>query len=151
MTILGEYYEKSRDSWIKYLESKTRCHEDAEDILHNAFYRALRWEKSYSTSKGILDSWMGSIINNAIKDYYKNEKGAEVNYVFEIGEINDLLPIRDVDRYIESLKDGVKKEVLELYLKDERKAVEIYRMTDIPYSTVKTVIRRFREEMKEYL
>ena len=92
---------------------------------------------------------MFSIIENCIKDFKKKEKGAEVDYVFDIQEEQDTLVIQDVDKYLASIKKPLKKEVLRLYLVHNLKMVEIYRLMNIPYSTVKTIVTRFRKELKD--
>ena len=143
---IEEYYKSNRNALVNYIYRKVGKYEDAEDILHNAFYRAMKWKHTRGES---MEKWMFSIIENCIKDFKKKEKGAEVDYVFDIQEEQDTLVIQDVDKYLDSIKKPLKKEVLRLYLVHNLKMVEIYRLMNIPYSTVKTIVTRFRKELKD--
>lgn len=143
---IEDYYKENRGGLVNYINRKVGRYEDAEDILHNAFYRAMKWKH---TRVERMDKWMFSIIENCIKDYKKRERGADADYIFHIQEEQDTLLIQDVDRYLNSVQKPLKREILRLYLVHNLKMVEIYRLMNIPYSTVKTVVTRFRKELKE--
>ena len=90
---------------------------------------------------------MLSIIDNAIKDFKRKEKGQSADYVFEIVEEQDTLSIRDMDKYIDAIDSPLRKRIISLFVIENMKMVEIYRLLNIPYSTVKTIIRRFKNDI----
>lgn len=146
MEEIEEYYIGNRLQISKYLCRRMGKPEDAEDVLQNAFYRALKWKHTRRGEK--VSSWMYSIIENAIKDYKKKERGQEADFFIEISEEPVSGFAQDIDRFLSNIKSPLKKRVLELYLKDGLKMVEIFRLLNIPYSTVKSIVRRFRDEIK---
>lgn len=145
--LIEEYYKLNRSNLIAYIYKKVKNIEDSEDILHNAFYRALRWNRTFSYLNGQIHQWMLSIIDNAIKDFKRKEKGQSADYVFEIVEEQDTLSIRDMDKYIDAIDSPLRKRIISLFVIENMKMVEIYRLLNIPYSTVKTIIRRFKNDI----
>ena len=66
-------YKKRRRTLLKYIQSKVSNLEDAEDILHDVFYQAVRNHNATEPINNIM-SWLYSITKNKIIDWYRKKK-----------------------------------------------------------------------------
>lgn len=125
----------------------------AEDIVQTAYERALRYRKSFDG--GIFDKWFNTILNNCLREYQNTERG----YVQPDEEDEELAEsmscpsypqhvMREVFELINT-KSEAQMEVLNLFFKQEYTAIDISRISSIPYGTAHQIIQRFRNELKE--
>jgi RNA polymerase sigma factor (sigma-70 family) len=124
---------------------------DAEDVLHDAYERALKYASSFN-GEG-FGAWFSTILNNSLKEHKNASKGHYVS-LDDIEEEGIPCPhysdrmLKEVYQLIKA-KTPAQQEILFLYMKNNYTAVDVSRITNYTYSNCHQTIRRFREEIKE--
>ncbi|MEX0995968.1 MAG: RNA polymerase sigma factor [Flavobacteriaceae bacterium] len=143
-----------------YLQSLkySKCPEEAEDILHDAFITIFSKIKSYS-KKGSFEGWMKRIVINKSIDNYKKRKNLtndlkehflkNVEADVEVSE-NINISLNKVLEYIQELPDQYRL-VFNLYQLDGYSHKEIAKMLSISESTSKSNFHRAKLSLKEKL
>lgn len=120
----------------------------AEDIVHDAFERAMKYIDTYQTDQE-LSHWFTLILRNSFRDYLRAERGISSDELDEFdhegarcdgvirkiwGEIEDLI----------NTHTDAQKDILTLHFLKDYSAVDISRFTEHSLSNVYQVINRFR-------
>lgn len=71
-------YKKKRRTLLKYIQSKVGNLEDAEDILHDVFYQAVKNQNTTQPINNIM-SWLYRTTKNKIIDWYRKKKHKTVS------------------------------------------------------------------------
>lgn len=150
MEQLEQHYKENRVKLLKRLTFRAGTEWDAEDILHDAYERAIKYASSFDGRE--FGPWFNTIINNALKEHKNASKGHHIQFDEEEEEGTPCSQyseqaIREIYQLIKT-KAPVQQEILNLHLKQEYSAIDISRITDYTYSNCHQVIRRFREELK---
>ena len=151
--LVGAHYAANRIKYLKQLHSICGGVYGAEDVLHDAYERVLKYYPSFNGED--FNRWVSVIIKNALRDYLRAERGQPTITVDEFeheGAVHNGYYDK-VYKEINAIIDGKCKshaEILNLYFKYDLSAVDISRVVDEKYKTIHKVISRFREEMKEY-
>lgn len=153
--VIGDYYTKSRSSLIKKVSGRAATPENAEDIVHNAFVKALQYWGSYDPKVKGLDEWFGCILNNSLKDFMRDERNYGMSMEFDEEEIEGI----EMSSLSDDIKQKIKKEigfaslknqkVLSLYYVQGHSVAEITQITDLKPKHVKLIAQRFRDHMQE--
>lgn len=148
-----EHYRENRNKLVKKLTFRAGTEEAAEDIIQEAYYRALKYFSSFNQNEN-FNKWFSTILNNSLREYKNVEKG-HINEIFEEEEAEGTSctsypnhVMRDIFKLIEA-KSNVQKEILLLHFKQEYSPIDISRITDYSYANCHQVIQRFRNELKE--
>lgn len=152
---LGEHYEANRGAILKKLIWRAGTPQDAEDILHNAYYRAIRYADSYVGTQP-FDNWFNRIVNNCLRDFKNAQKAGENVVSFDEEEDVDIgVTIQYTHELVEEIKARIKdqkepvREILTLHFLNEYQPKDISHIVDISYSNVRKIVERFRGELKE--
>lgn len=150
--LIEQHYIKNRPKFVKWLTFRAGSPEAAEDIIQEAYYRALKYCKSYRPDDA-FNGWFGRIVGRCLIDYKNEENGhAEDEFVEEQAE-GTACPhytdhvMRDVMELI-STKSLVQQEVLGMYFGMEYTAKDISKITEYSYAMCHKIISRFREELR---
>jgi RNA polymerase sigma factor (sigma-70 family) len=151
MHLIEEHYHKNRRLLVKRMSF--RAGDSAEDIVQEAYARALRYYGSFKQDK-LFDAWFRLILNNAFKEHMNNEKGfAAVEFEEDnqegvvcnqfsarvVAEIYDLIATKSV----------VQIEVLTYHLQQGYTAKEVSEITEFSYAACHQIILRFKQELRE--
>lgn len=145
-------YKKKRRTLLKYIQSKVNNLEDAEDILQDAFYQAVRNQNTTEPINNIM-SWLYSITKNKIIDWYRKKKHKTVSLNEKIDDdltLEDLISdsgIHIEKEFLRSLVfDAIYKSIdqlpekqREVFIKREMKGMsykEISEETGVPVNTL---------------
>lgn len=71
---LTEYYEADRDALVKRVSHRVGGIPNAEDVVQEAFTRALVYIGSYDPLNSPLPAWFNTILVNATKDFLRQER-----------------------------------------------------------------------------
>ncbi len=149
---IEKHYVENRARYVKRLTFRAGSPEDAEDIIQEAYYRALKYAKSCVPDQ--FDRWFSTIINNCLREL-KNQNTGHSADEFNEDEADGLQcphysnhVMREIYELIDT-KSLVQQEVLNLYFKNEFTAVDISRITSYTYAQCHQIIQRFRKELKE--
>ena len=145
-------YKKQRNTLLNYIRSKVSNFEEAEDILQDVFYQALRSSNTTEPINNIM-GWLYSIAKNKIIDWYRKKKNKTLSLHEKIDDdltLEDLLAdsgIHVEQEFLRSLVlDAIYKSIDELpakqrdvFIKREFKSMsykEISEKTGIPINTL---------------
>jgi RNA polymerase sigma factor (sigma-70 family) len=151
--LLEKYYIENHGRLVKILSNRAGGIHCAEDVVHDAFERALRYRNSFEPSRQELGAWFNTIMNNALRDYKKAERmmGMSVEYVEELDEG---LPMQDWedDMICAVLSEIDKKNVmvrqaLYLYFFKQYKPREISQILDMSNCYIRTSVKEFKQSM----
>jgi len=150
--LIEEHYQKNKLQYMKSLTFRAGTEWDAEDVLHDAYERAIKYYGSYD---GIQEfgAWFRTILNNALRAHLNASKGHFVS-LDEVEE--ESIPcsqfssemLKEIYQFIKT-KNSVQQEVLMLHLKHGYRAIDISQITEHSYPNCRQIISRFMEELKE--
>lgn len=154
--VLEEYFKKEYNNLCKKVARRAGSPENAEDVVQEAFYRALKYWNSYNPATKI-GAWFNTILNNACKDKMRDERMAGASIEFE-EELFDGVEMSQTDantaehiRKLINAKPYPLCEVLRLYYEKGYKSIEIKQILDVEHGTVRQAVWRFKEEVREKL
>lgn len=164
--IVEKHYRKHFQHLCKVVSFRRKCElYDAEDILHTAYEKALRYFNAWDSRISTFDTWFGRILVNCEKDYQRDQrlKGAviddskdiysEEDFVVLFGAVDSsqnpqdsldkLRSNTDLLWFIDTQK-GDYQEVLRLYYIHQYSLAEIHSITNFMYKKVDNIIKDFR-------
>jgi RNA polymerase sigma factor (sigma-70 family) len=154
MELLEKYYRENFDTLRKKIKNRAGTEWNAEDIVQEAFLRAIKYWSSYNPERGRIETWFGIILNNALKDYMKSDRLLGMAYEIDEDKIDpvvvdwdELTKDRDIDSIL-SDKTGFRLEILTLALKHNYSPKEIAQVTDGNRHTISQYLWEFKQELK---
>lgn len=127
----------------------------AEDVVQEAFYRALKFHKSYDNRRGTIDKWFNSIMFNYLREHQKFMKNIPTNHSEEIcpEDVLQQLMLQPSDesrgliiKHIREVKNEVHRRVLKLFFINGYTSTEISQIeSKMTPNNVTTIVSRFRE------
>ena len=150
------HYSKNFDQLCKQLERKANGWHNAEDIVQEAYYRALKHFDSLCEVKGSFDAWFPAILGNCLRSHLAIErlKGAcivndEAQMEVPVdGVQEDVLSTAQI-RCLVTSKVGVIRDVLLLYFFEGHTAGEISKLVPLTTNAVRQTVFRFKQEVRE--
>ena len=149
-------YKKKVSTISRILEGNFAA---AEDVVQEAFARALAFYPSYDPNRGTIDKWFNSIMFNALKDYQKNEKGIVYGDPDDLSAL-DVLDVKQLasgrrlqtvlENAINHIKNEVHRRVLQLFYLMGYSSKEISQIEHkVSQTNVTTLVMRFRDSLRE--
>jgi RNA polymerase sigma-70 factor (ECF subfamily) len=152
--MIEQYYQENRDTCVKRITR--RCHNvtDAEDIVQDAFERALRYKNSLDTAKDV-GAWFNTILNNSFRDWQKKERlqGMSVELTEENG--GEYVSPTEAQNLSTEILDMIKEKkplsrnILTLHLERGYTPRDIARVLDTTTKHINMVVFRFKQQVKE--
>ena len=153
---VGTIYTQFHTELLRYVKSKVRSVEDAEDILQNVFIKITSGIDKLSEDVK-LKSWIFTITRNSIIDYYR--VNANKKNVITSDEINKDIPELDnddstkgLDQCMGSMISLLPDEYREVIIESEINGVKQKELADkygIPYPSMRSKVQRGRERLKQ--
>lgn len=160
MKQLETFYTKSKPRLLKFIR-RNGIGDESEDVLHDAFAKAINSFGSWDEERGSLDRWFFGILTRCMSDHFK-ERGKR----FSIAHLSDYdLEDSEEAAYEDNTVEAQEKVeyVLSKIQQKARPARDILYMrfimgytpseirdrTKMKYRTVVTVIDRFTRSLKE--
>lgn len=153
MDAINQYYVEERDNLVRRITFRAGSPENAEDIVQEAFARALKYWKS-APPNGPIANWFSGLLNNALRDFKRDERLYGMCDEFEEEEHDGLemdLLHHDIQRKIrQDMVNGndTQRVVLDLYFNKMYNVRDIVKVTDLENKTVRMCVWRFKEECK---
>ena len=126
----------------------------AEDVVQEAFSRALKYRNSFDETKQEFGGWFNGILNNSLREYKHKERllGMSVEYTEEMDELTPLLEWEDnlisaVKKDIDGKSEQV-RQALWLYLFRRYKPREIAQVVEMSNTHIRTTVKEFKQEMR---
>lgn len=152
MKLIEEHYKQNYRSLVKLMTFRAGTEWDAEDIVQEAYTRALKYFHSFDGTN--FNRWFNTILNNALREHKNNEKGF-ATASFEEEEADGIPCQYYSDRVLEEIyaliqsKSVDQQEVLTFYFQQNYSAKDIACITQHSYAKSHQIIQRFRNEIKE--
>ncbi|AXH71996.1 MAG: DNA-directed RNA polymerase sigma [Podoviridae sp. ctbj_2] len=151
--LIEDFYVANAPTFVKRYTRSAGSEAIAEDIVHNAFERALRYIDAYD-EKQDLERWFSLILRNSYRDCMREERGQPTELLDEFdhqgAECDGL--IRRTWLEVEKLIDKTipaHQEILSLHFLKEYTITDISRFTEHSLSNCSQVVARFRNRVKE--
>jgi RNA polymerase sigma-70 factor (ECF subfamily) len=148
--MLAEYYKKNKQRHVNAIRNKIKPPCSAEDIVQDAFVRAVRSYHSFDKRKGSFNSWFSKILHYTYLDYLKGQPS--------LGEV---IPMKDWVDYNLVTEDNLSiitciaktderyRELLTLFYIKGYSIKEVHDIVQLSETMIKQVCYRFRRALKE--
>lgn len=152
---LERFYKDNREMYLKRLYYRAGNPENAEDILQEAFCRAVRYWDSFNPNTQELGAWFNTVLNNALRNFKRDERsmGTYVEYDDELTDGKEMSQTDgDMVKRIEAAiakREGVVKDALYLYFIKGYTRREVRQVLDIKKDYLAVSISRFKDLMRE--
>lgn len=151
--IIREHYEENFNLYVKRFDGRAGGVMNAEDIVQEAYTRALRYSDSFKPDIHEFGPWFGTILNNCFKDFKAAERPTGPPAEEEGGETADDLhyqrtQVKAITDAIEMF-DQPRRDILYLWYIKQYSRADIHKVMDVSKNTIKTVVRRFKLQMRE--
>ena len=151
---LTEYYNEMHDKLVQRFQKRSGGWHNAEDVVQEAFARALKYINSFDPEHKPMAAWFNSILNNAFKDFRKEER--RQGMVAEEDQIiDDLDTIVFKSETVEALLNHIdempepKKTVIRLFVIQGYTAEEILQQTELNIASVRKIVHEFYTDVRE--
>jgi len=154
---LLETWKKLNKKLLLCIKKRIKNKEDAEDILQDVYVK-LHKNINYLNDEKKIISWVDTITQNTINDYYKKTcRRKNINFEEyyknltqeEKNYLNDEILI-SIKKIISELPKN-SKEIIELYVFKKLSHKEICKKLEIKENTSKSRLKRAREKLKNKL
>lgn len=154
MKRLEEQYKQTKDGHIKMM---TRILQGdwaaAEDVVQEAYTRAIYYYPTYDPDRGPLMPWFNRIMFNALRDVqreYKNRPGENIDIISADDILNvSELPDTIMDEIAE-VKNEKHQRIIYLFYILGYNSREISQIEDeVTQTNVTTIVNRFKENLSE--
>jgi len=126
-----------------------------EDVVQEAFTRALYYKDSFDHKLGSLTKWFNRILHGCAIDFRKDERLGgladeikDSDYIVESCFGTDNKLIEEVKRDVAKL-DGDVKQICQLYFINQYKPREIVQITGHNSTYVRTTVKNFLAKLRE--
>jgi len=152
---IENFYSENFELLVKRYHNRAGSKTNAEDVVQEAFSRAMKYYKTFQESKKEFGAWFNTIANNALRDFKNQEKRMGMSVEFNEEDWGLGLSLTDEvlkDRIRQKIadKDGQQQEILTLHFEKQYMPKEISEQMDVPHRTVVTTIVRFTREIKDW-
>lgn len=163
--ILEDYYRGHREEIIKRISARKfiDCVEDAEDVVQEAFTKALAYIHSFDIEEARFPTWFNAVVNNCYKDFIREKMQRVDSSSYPGNEEFDeeQFPVDDPalelpEQMIDKAKEEIAKrpfplrEVLTMYFLQNMKPSDIVCVVeDYTVGSVRTLIHNFKHEMRK--
>jgi RNA polymerase sigma factor (sigma-70 family) len=150
--LVDKHYRENHDRLVKAYTRFIQHKERAEDVIQEAYLRALSFWEAYDPERP-FDKWFNSIIASALRD---NKRTETMHGMVDIKEAYDIpikaaaIPaviLRQVTDRINT-KGEQEAAILRLTLFDHYRPGEISQLVRLSSGAIRQIVHRFREEIK---
>lgn len=151
---LTEVYKAKYDDLVRMYKSRAGAN-DVEDLIQEAFYRALLYKDSFREGFTTIECWLTSIIGNCLRDLKREKNNGKAMHLEEIDEVIQLSRCpSDVDLENKILGDiatkrGNTRQILWLYFALGERPIDIHRIVGGSLRNIEHACLRFRRECQE--
>jgi RNA polymerase sigma factor (sigma-70 family) len=153
---LERFYRNKYQTLVKNYSIRCGSVEDAEDIVQEAFTRALTYKSSYKPEE-YFSNWMTRIVYHCFCDWKRDQKlqGGTITFNEEDHEPKDGADSKEEFAAFvrQMMKDETERaqEVINLAYCCNYRSTEIAKFLDLSKNTVDWYTMTFRERIKEYV
>ena len=150
---LNELYERDYAKYVKVAVGRGTKAQDAEDVVQEAFTRAITYAGGYDSSRPLV-KWFNTILNNAIRDKKSEIKmdgmvrNSKDDDLFTDGEDDFKKRLcSSIEREMEGRSQS-HRSIIYLYFMNGYKPREICKIVEDNIQNIYKVLGRFKLEME---
>lgn len=155
--MIEQFYKDNYQLLVKRIKARRMQEADAEDVVQEAFVRALKYQDSFDPGRQEIGAWFNTILNNSFKDYrHANFTGdysfTEEEHMTEADDATDNWLDKDVINKIRAEVQELKKphrDIVELVMLNGFKYKEASQILDERIDNIKKVLYRFKQTLRE--
>lgn len=153
--LITQYYKENFHKWVKRLSRRVPSEMDAEDVVHEAFTRALTYAHTFDPNISAIDTWFTNILNNTHRRMKRNDfLSCEIQegdwFTKEADDYeDDEFTCKKIKEKISGVKHDHHRNVLFSHFIAGNKVGQVASQLNIPVATVKTIIKRFKKAVGE--
>jgi len=146
-------YKTRYNKFVKKIGGRIGSRHNAEDVVQEAFCRALKYKDAFNPEHKELGAWFNTILNNCLKDFKREERNGKPMQEYKEEEIVGHSQPTDNQNLIDKLeeeigaKEGKTRDVLFLYFIRQYRPKDIRHIIDMKVKCIKTIAWRFKVEM----
>ena len=154
------FYEEYYNQVYWYIYKKINHTEDAQDLAGDVFCACFKHFDKYDPEKSSLSTWLYTIVNNRLKNYYRDKK-VMLSLDEQIDELastdDDMEKTLLIEDYRDILADAIstlpEKYQLIVILKyfGEKRSEDIARIMDMTAVNVRVSLSRALKKINDYL
>jgi RNA polymerase sigma factor (sigma-70 family) len=151
---IEKHYKDNRDTIVKKIAFRMGSPEAAEDVVQEAYYRALRYYDSYNEARP-FNNWFSVILRNCVAEYKNIERGHPKQQEDDEDKEEAIAPQSLYSDYYNEIieliqtKSAIQIEILNYFFINHYTVLDICAITDYNYKQIHQVVQRFRNELKE--
>lgn len=154
-TCIEQFFKKEYNILVKRIRARGMQGADAEDVVQEAFYRALKYRDTYNPKHQPIGAWFNTIMNNAFKDYRHanftgeysfREEDEDISVMSEDGVFSKRM-MGEVEGDIAS-KPEEERNILKTVLILGYSYKACCQVFDVRFARVQFVLQEFRKEMR---
>lgn len=138
-----QHFRENYDTLVKRI--KARSCSVPEDVVQEAYYRALKYYKSYSKDKD-FDRWFNTILNNSLRSVKLEERERGIVRAVDEETLEDTVDEASefVKELIQEIPDGREKQILVMYYILGFRTRDISEYMGLSHSNVRIILMRWR-------
>jgi RNA polymerase sigma factor (sigma-70 family) len=142
---LEKFYRENYKEYLKLFTKRGVQINDAEDIVQEAFFRAVKYFDKYNPALSDFKKWFGTIINNVHKDWIRESRNG--------GLVKSSTEDHQEFAITEEIRDSIKKnikyyDILYSYYELGYTSKEVSEMTGYSHSHIKRIIQDFKKSIR---
>jgi RNA polymerase sigma-70 factor (ECF subfamily) len=147
--ILQQYYKENWGSLVKGAGGPFDTPQDGEDVVQEAFTRALTYIDTFNPDKGNFEGWFRRILQNTMKDHLREKRlkgmsDSEEELEDEVSLDNDAL-CSEVAKEINNKRQPA-RDILTMYFLLGYTPKDISKSLNLKSKTVRQAIWRFKNK-----
>lgn len=148
MKTLEDFYRRSYDDLVQRVHRRYNKNvTEAEDVVQEAFMKAVRYYRNFDVNKGPIEAWFSTILSRTLSDYAtkENKKQALPLEVVQHTLTDEDVPRLDIKEMVDDLPDTSDKEIIYRYYVLGETYKEVHQILNISLSSVKRACKKFRK------
>ena len=133
MKEVEDLFKKEYNNFVKLMNYRTRNIPDAEDIVMEAFGRALKHIDSFDSNRQRINAWFFTILKNCLKDYQKEKFIKCID-----GDSDAEIPVRD-KHSVAMLGNQLKEEIEKLEPPERRDSCYLFFLLGYTYKEISEI------------
>jgi len=149
---IGQLFKDRYEDYVRMYKSRAGAN-DVEDMVQEAFYRALYYKSSFNPALVPLEHWMSGILDNCFKDLLREKQNGSSMHD-KLTEDSAIISPRGEEGFTKVLtkesgkKRGDSKNALYLYFLCGYELREVHRVVGGSYSVINQVVVRFKDMLR---
>ncbi len=158
--MIEQYFRENYNILVKRIQARHMQLVDAEDVVQEAFVRAIKYSDSFNPERLEIGAWFNTILNNAFKDYRHANFTGDFSFTEEFTEeavdgvnctekaITDKDMVEHVKAEMSKLSN-TNASIVQLSLLNGYKLKEVAQVLDLKLEHVRKTLFRFKKSMRE--